>query len=425
MPDLSELDTATHISPEFRDAFPSWRDLRAYVEARATSPAFDSERALNQLLNADLACRLGSSPGYGWILRGSLALPTRSPPGVALPDHVVTTGQGTGIDPLYVMARPPGDIDLCARQLPDTSAPADQLARVVRGAVDIPAGPRADRGVGLGGLVHYSAKGVEALHDGRVVAHVAAQPIDPKEADVTPVDNDYILRVDLSPPGAAVFDGPPGRAHRSTVALGFPGFEGHRPDLYPTENQLADKLSTIAVPRKRGQPPPTFHRYKDLLDVQYLMSTGQIDAALLRRALENHPRLAEFGRSALPSPFRPFGYRPGRGEPTVPWQEGYDEKRAETFMPEAYADLDAAVASVGEFVEQLRAGGDDQIWLPRYRWLPRAAARLRMSTDRTRHATAALAARRAEQARRDTETVARNDDLDPPTAGQGGPSVHR
>jgi hypothetical protein len=437
MPDLSERDTAAHIHPELRDTFSTWRDLRAFVESHATSPGFHTERALRQLLSVDLAHRLARSADYGWVVRGSLALPARPPPGIALPEHVLASGQGTEIDPFYVMARPLNDIDLCARSIPDApavqepTAPvahADRLAAVIGDVVDTGPSPETDRGVGLGGLVHYGTDDLRTLLDGRAVATVIAQPVDPRRvAELTPVDDSVAIQVDLSPPGAAAFEGQPERAHRSTLALDIPGFDEHRPDLYPTANQLSDKLCTISAPYGTAEPPPTWHRYKDLPDVQYLIDTCPIDAGQLRRAVEVNPKLAQFGRRELPSPFQPYGLRPGQGGVAVSWREGYERKRAESPALAGYRDFDDAVAWVGGFVDEWSAGDDDRIWLPAHGWLPREQAMLVAGQDRVRqlkqHLTAASEAHDADLRRRAADAASRQAHDDARSRGRDGPTL--
>jgi hypothetical protein len=85
VPGIDGLDPAPHIGQAFRDAFPTWRDLIAFIAAHATTPAFDVDRAARQLLMTDLLARFTAVDGFGWVLRGSLALPARPTPRTGSP----------------------------------------------------------------------------------------------------------------------------------------------------------------------------------------------------------------------------------------------------------------------------------------------------------------------------------------------------
>lgn len=439
MPDLARPDRAAHLGPAFRDEFGSWQELRAYAADQVANPGFSSGRALQQLLYADLAHRITAASGHGWFLRGSLALPARPPSDLPLPDAVRAFGHGTGVDPVHAMARPANDLDLCATGFPElalaaATTPADRLAETVRQVVDTRPEPGIDHGFGLGGLVHYHTTNLRTLTDGRVVADIDARPIDPRgRSQLTVVDEPVTLRVDLSPPGAAPFDGPPEPAHRPTHAMDAPGFARYLPDLSPTAHQLAEKLCTISVPRNADQPPPDYHRYKDLVDAYYLISTSEIDAGQLRRAIAANPQLAQFGLDELPSPYRLYGHQPGPDATAVNWQKGYRKLRAEHPVVRDYPDLDDIVAAVAEFADERDLGGHDRVWLPRHGWVSREMAPQLVQADRIRQQTSRLTdAGDAHQARQeqatsnqDALTERRRREPDNRTTGREGPGLRR
>ena len=358
MPGLDGLDPAPHIGPAFRDAFSTWRDLTAFLAAHATTPAFDTDRAARQLLMTDLLARFTAVDGFGWVLRGSLALPARPTPRTGSPRAAIA--------PVYATARPAFDLDLCATTLtradPAAQTGAGQVLRsVAEQIIDTGGHAWARHGVGLGGLIHYSSSDLRILRSGRVVAQVTAQPLDPRHSSalrLVPADDPLTVHIDLSPPGAAPFTGAAEQAQRPVLAIAIPGFAGIRPDLYPTVNQLADKLALMATPHWN----PPWHRFKDLFDQHYLTTNCQIHAGHLRDAIANNTNLTRRGLAALPRPYRLYGHEPRPGEDAVAWEQGYGRLRTTHPALSGYPPFAAVVAEISDVVDQLRTAPDSAVW---------------------------------------------------------------
>lgn len=75
MPGLDGPDPAPHLTASFRAAFPTWRDLAAYLAAHATTPAFDTDRAARQLVMTDLLARFSKVSRRIGGTRGGAAPP--------------------------------------------------------------------------------------------------------------------------------------------------------------------------------------------------------------------------------------------------------------------------------------------------------------------------------------------------------------
>jgi hypothetical protein len=351
---MSNVDTAGHIGPGFGANFATWGALRNYLADWASQPGYDLDRAIHQLLMTDLAARLCAQPGFDWVLRGSLALPTR-------PDR--EQGQVGGVDPVYSGARPAFDVDLCAQQLPTDASPGALLSvalQVMNRTGDV----RLGTGIGLGGLVDYQTNDLRQLGDGRVVGQVTAQPIDPVRSSAAhriPVDDQATINVDLSPPGAAVFAGRPEVAKRPTMAIPVPGFQPFVPDLHPTASQIADKITAIVAPHTN----PPWHRYKDVFDLVYLVSGCTVPVDPLRAAIAGHKNLTRAGLADLPDPFRLYGYARGGGE--VDWQYKYEKMRRDMPALADYPPFEVSLAEVTAFVVAMRHAPAGYSWSPESR----------------------------------------------------------
>lgn len=89
--------------------------------------------------------------------------------------------------------------------------------------------------------------------------------------------------------------------------LDFAGIEPARLRLYPIVSHIAEKLHAYSMPRERPNS-----RIKDLPDIALLASTGEIDAVLLRAALET--TFGFRGTHALPGDLAP---------PPAAWKDAY------------------------------------------------------------------------------------------------------
>ncbi|MDT5025415.1 MAG: hypothetical protein QOE61_1841 [Micromonosporaceae bacterium] len=366
MPDPSHLDQSRHIGPAFRDTFATWPDLIGFLHTHADTPEFDVDRALHQLVMTDIAARLVQAEPFGWGPARLVSAPRstgathRKPPGVA---------------PVYATARPAFDVDLCATVIPAATDPdgtvdlrvaTRELRHAAEHVIDVTADARPGHGVGLGGLVHYSSADLRELRPGRVVAQVTAQPIDPRSsssAHYVPVDDPITVHVDVSPPGAAAFPGPPEPAQRSLLAITIPGFAPFRPDLYPTTSQVADKLTALVVPHIN----PPWHRFKDLFDLHYLISLCDLDTGRVRAAIGTNPNLVRNDLIDLPQPYRLHGHLPGAGEPAVAWRSKYEQLRAGHPALAGYPPFGDVLAEIVEFRDGLAHATGGSSWDPRRR----------------------------------------------------------
>ncbi|MFJ7242628.1 hypothetical protein ACIQWB_36660 [Streptomyces olivaceus] len=375
MSDFGGLDTAEHLEGAFREAFPQWQDLRQAVAARARYPEFSEQRALQQLLMTDLAHRITADQDLGWLLIGSLALPARPLEG-DWPADFGTPGI-TDIPQQYVMARSAFDLDLCASAVtdPDPGRAAALYRDAVEGAIRRVAAPPGHtgsaHGIGLGGLVRYTAGELNIFPNGQVMGIVTATPVDPRfgPRHTPTVDDPISIEVDIKPPAkVAVTDGPDS-AHRPITPIDLPGLTPFQPPLNPAVNQLADKLTLLTgKPRGlRGEGGP-WHRYKDVYDAYFMLRTCRINADHLREAVENNWNLAPMGMDRVPVPYRFYGQDGNGSEPVVPWKEGLDALRPGSPQLHRYPSWDGLREALGGFMDSLPAAPAGSIWVPGQGW---------------------------------------------------------
>lgn len=360
---------AEHLAPEFRDAFPTWQSLREYINKHAHTQEYPPERAMQQLLMGDLLNQLNQGR-HDWLLFGSLALPARPDPADPWPADF-RTADGP-VEDAYLMARTAFDLDLFATHL---GPEAGDYGREVVDALHTAAPPvprRPDAGLGLGGLVRYSANALRVHDTGQVMGTVNAQPIDDRHgsAHLTPVDDPWILEIDIKPPSKIRFSGPPEPAHRSILGLEVPGVAPMRPLLYPLVNQVADKVVLLTGPPTslRGTTDPAWHRYKDLVDLHFVVRTCRLDGPTLRDAIEHNWNWRRLGTSELPHPYRVYGQPPVQpGEPAVPWHAGIEELRERWPQLRAYPSFPGMIENVRRFAAGI-SDPSHQSWAPAHGW---------------------------------------------------------
>lgn len=360
----------------FRDAFPTWGDLRAYVRAVARYPEYNEDRALHQILMADITTRL-STQGE-WLLLGSLSLPARVP--VNLPVSGDFNIEGIpDIDQSYLLPRTAFDLDLYAAGVARQLAPDDAGVgygagvRAALAAVTAPAGhPAAESGRGLQGLVAYLPGSLRQYDNGQVMGTITAQPIDPRYStgSLHPVDDPITIEIDIKPPSKISFPGEPEASTRPITALTLPGFHPVQPRLYPVADQLGDKLCLLAGPpvSLRNAPNVPWHRYKDLVDSYFLIRTTPMVAAEFRRSLETNWNLRRLDPPALPHPYRVYGQAPvPAGEPEIPWREGCANLVKSNPQLARYPGFETMVAEVGRFVDTV-PDTPGAVWNPKRAW---------------------------------------------------------
>ncbi|MEU7935245.1 nucleotidyl transferase AbiEii/AbiGii toxin family protein [Micromonospora echinofusca] len=360
----------------FRDAFPTWRDLRAHVAAVARHPEYNEDRALHQILMADITTRL-STQGE-WLLLGSLSLPARVPVNLPMPGDLRVEGI-SNIDQAYLLPRTAFDLDLyaagVARQLDpaDTGAGYGAGVREAIAAVTAPAGhPAAESGRGLHGLVAYIPGSLRQYDNGQVMGTITAQPIDPRYSigSLRPVDDPITIEIDIKPPSKISFPGEPEPSSRPITALTLPGFHPVQPRLYPVADQLGDKLCLLAGPpiSLRNAPAGPWHRYKDLVDSYFLIRTTPMAAAEVRRSLQTNWNLRRLDPPVLPHPYRVYGQAPvPAGEPEIPWRDGCAHLVKSNPQLARYPSFEAMVAKVGRFVDTV-PNSPGAVWTPERGW---------------------------------------------------------
>lgn len=367
-------DPAPHISSDFSAAFPTWADFHRFVQENASIPEFGEDRAMHQILSADFASRLTAATDHDWLLLGSLGLPARVPAAAWPPDFTPATD--TAIDPAYLMPRNAFDLDLCALDIndPDPDEAARLYGSLVETAVRQVAAaseqPGTAHGLGLGGLVRYSAADLTVHPNGQVMGIVTAQPIDPGfgPAQTIGVDDPIGIEIDIKPPSKVRLTVPPEPCRRPVVGLDVPGMAAYEPALYPTVNQLADKMALLAGPpvTLRAAPDGLWHRYKDLFDSYFIVKTCPIDADQMRTAIESNWNLDRLQLNRLPVPYHVFGSGPG--EPNIPWRAGCDRLRGTSAQLQRYPDFTEMNRMVGSFVDGLASAPPGAVWSAERGW---------------------------------------------------------
>ncbi len=418
----SPEDPATHLDGTFRDAFPSWIDLRAHLSRLASYPEYDERRALHQLLMADIAARLPGADHGQWVLSSSLSLPARVEATWQWPDG---HPERPGIPASHVLARPAFDIDLSPAPRPpganpheDAARPATEenegvtspgesfagLAHQVFAGIATPgrvtamiaspsAGPAAPPGPvsqlasmrtvvaegartgrpGLGGLVRYTSDLITLPND-QVMGLVHAVPVHPGTGRVG--DDPIALEMDLKAAEKVVFLGAPQKPRGSILGVDVPGFTAPRLPLNPDENLFADKACLLmAAPRTAREAPTTpWHRYKDLFDLYYLTQATPLNAGRLHDAVTNNWNFARMDRDGLPTPYRVYGDRTRPGdrhtidEPDIDWATACRTLQDRHPALRAYPPFHGMIDTINTLLATLPSTDRGSSWHPHDGW---------------------------------------------------------
>lgn len=403
-----------HLLPEFRDRFPTWSDLTSAVAQQASGPEFDSSRAMQQLIMTDLLAGLNQR-SHEWHLLGSLALPVRPHPDDTWPATMRPSQAGP--HPAYCMPRTAFDLDLFAHSLRHRDA-HDYGHEVLAAIHDIAPAisqPGRTSTAGLGGLLRYSANALTVHDNGQVMGTLNALPVDDRygPSRAVAVADPIVVEIDIKPPSKMVYVGPPDVSHRSVTALDLPGLMPVTPTLFPISNQIADKLVLLTGPPTslRGENTTAWHRYKDLIDLHYLISTCRVDGDLLRQAMHTNWNWNRMDTERPPVPYRVYGQTPlaAPDERQVPWEAEIDALRHRWPQLRAYPHFSAMVDTVSHFTAELSTA-EGSHWRPGQGWESDPAA--------------ARAAQRALYAREDRERSARTQSTSMPPPHAAGPQ-HR
>jgi hypothetical protein len=130
--------------------------------------------------------------------------------------------------------------------------------------------------------------------------------------------------------------------------LAMPGIVQRGYRAYPLVDHVADKVAAT-YQRYGGQAKPST-RYRDLVDLVAIVIGAELAAQPQRAALDS-----EFKRRGITPPTR-FGI-PDRSL----WATGYAAAAAESLLPTART-LDAALVTVGQFLDPLLDGTAAGIW---------------------------------------------------------------
>jgi hypothetical protein len=155
--------------------------------------------------------------------------------------------------------------------------------------------------------------------------------------------------------GVADIMGPPAETVEGSPALDFIGVERPKFRIYPREVHIAEKLHAYTLPREKENS-----RVKDLPDLALLGTTGPMDGAELRTAME--ATFSFRGTHALPPelPLPPSSPR---------WVLEYGRMAQENDL--RWRTLPDIFAAAGSFLNPV-LGGEDGTWDPQsWRWAPR------------------------------------------------------
>lgn len=366
---------------DFREEFGSWAELREHVAAAARFPEYGVERALQQVLVADLTSHLPGVDDGDWLLLGSLSLPCRIPVDWSWRhDGAPAT---PGVDLAYVLPRAAFDLDLFAVDLARRS-PSDQdeaAAFYGREVAHVFQNDVAD-GLGLGGLIRWEPD-LRVLERGQVMGLMHAVPVDPRDAS-RPVDDPISIEIDVKPAHKVNYQQPPDEPLRPFLGVDVPGLTAPRLPLLPSENVFADKASLLTGPpasARRGAPAGPWHRYKDVFDLYFMTEAVPLRAEVLQEAMDSNWNYQRMERPGTPHPYRLYGDTslPGdtyaRNEPTVPWDEGC--RRIVEANPQlaTYPDFRGMRDQVATCVDTARVAPAGAVWSPTSQWQAPQAAR--------------------------------------------------
>jgi hypothetical protein len=159
---------------------------------------------------------------------------------------------------------------------------------------------------------------------------------------------------------------------RSLLAFDVPGFTPVQPQLYSTEDHLADKLCALASPPRSGRVDidPGWHRFKDLFDTAYLIHTCPIDAGRLRAAIDGNANMIHYGMVQLPDPYELYGFKSELGRNVIAWEERYERMRKSVPQLQDYPELSNLLDDMRRLVGSLPSANVSSVWDYARGWLP-------------------------------------------------------
>ncbi|MFF0265207.1 HAD family hydrolase [Kribbella sp. NPDC004536] len=372
----------------FRAAFPQWHRLMARLRESST-PRFSAERAKKQLIGGDLISQLNRG--------GDDYEKTGSDPLAAYAETWDGT-TGTGIDPVYEMARTANDLDIYNGALGDLSA-EEYVARVRADILKVAPMRRdpLDGAPGLGGLVRYSTRSIEIAGSGHAVFTIDVQPVDDSRGPlgVRAAGDKFSLEIDVKLPAMIQRSSESERARRSVVGVQLDGLKPITPLLRPVADLAADKMAALALQPGVGDGIAA-PRFKDIADLYYIARTCPVDGEKLRKALSENWHWREAGVSGPPHPYRFYGQPPARDDETeILWEQGFRQLREREGLEQLrdYPDFKTMTETIGRFLDGA-ADPANGVWDPaRGQWRPSVRSEVASTIDHAMAPKAADAAR--------------------------------
>ncbi|MGZ0150750.1 HAD family hydrolase [Kribbella sp. WER1] len=328
----------------FRGSYPTWSRLMARLGEVGT-PRFSADRGMRQLAGADFLSQLDQGAD-AYEKTGSDALP-----GYA---EAWSGTTGSGLDPVYEMARTANDLDIYNGALGDLTD--EQYLDRIRADILAAAPQRqnpVDGAPGLGGLVRYTTRSIEIAGNGHAVFTIDVQPVDDRRGPLgVRADGDlFSIEVDVKMPTMIQRSGESERARRSIVGPQLDGLRPITPLMRPVADLAADKMAALALQPGIGDGIAA-PRSKDIADLYYIARTCPVDGDTLRKALAENWHWKEAGVSGPPQPYRFYGQQPAPAHETeILWDHGFQQLRNRIPQLREYPEFQEMVGTIGTFLD--------------------------------------------------------------------------
>ncbi|MFD7156803.1 HAD family hydrolase [Kribbella sp. NPDC059898] len=372
----------------FRGSYPTWSRLMARLREIGT-PRFTADRAMRQLAGADFLSQLNHGTD-AYEKTGSDALP-----GYA---EAWSGTSGSGIDPVYELARTANDLDLYNGALGDLTDEQylDRIRADILAVAPLRQNP-VDGAPGLGGLVRYTTRNVEIAGNGHAVFTIDVQPVDDSRGPlgVRAAGDRFSIEVDVKMPTMIQRSSPSERARRSIVGAQLDGVRPITPLMRPVADLTADKMAALALQPGVGDGIAA-PRFKDIADLYYIARTCPVEGDALRKALSENWHWKEAGLSGPPRPYRFYGQPPAPSHETeILWEHGFAQLRERIPQLREYPEFATMVETIDTFLDGA-ADPSNGKWDPvRGQWQQNVRSEVASTMD---HALAPVrAAERAEQ----------------------------
>ncbi|WP_427888524.1 HAD family hydrolase [Kribbella sp. GL6] len=328
----------------FRGSYPTWSRLTARLREIGT-PRFTADRGIRQLAGADFLSQLNHGTD-AYEKTGSDALPGYAEAWSGTP--------GSGIDPVYEMARTANDLDIYNGALGDLTD--EQYLDRIRADILAVAPARqnpVDGAPGLGGLVRYTTRNVQIAGTGHAVFTIDVQPVDDSRGPLgVRADGDlFSIEVDVKMPTMIQRSSASERARRSIVGAQLDGLRPITPLMRPVADLAADKMAALALQPGVGDGIAA-PRFKDIADLYYIARTCPVEGDALRKALSENWHWKEAGLSGPPRPYRFYGQPPAPSHETeILWEHGFAQLRERIPQLREYPEFAQIVETIDTFLD--------------------------------------------------------------------------